>query len=143
MHFNEPKVSLYWDSKTHLYKSVVSYICSHVTGGLCGERHNKARESARDTEEVRKRENWRSGPLSKASAPLSFSWHRENIMQPLESIESMWFIAQFETAKLLNCIRSAKIHSMTVEEIWKIKCHLSTVENFYLLACTARNMLHS
>lgn len=64
-------------------------------------------------------------------------------MQPLESIESLWFIAQFETAKLLNCIRSAKIHSRTVEEIWKIKCHLSTVENFYLSACAAANMLHT
>lgn len=35
---------------------LLQYIRSHVTGGLCGERHNKARERARDTEEVRKKE---------------------------------------------------------------------------------------
>lgn len=28
-------------------------------------------------------------------SPLSFSWHRENIMQWLVSSESVWFIAQF------------------------------------------------
>lgn len=91
-------------------------------------------------ESVRKKEG---NPVSKAIAPLSSSWHRENIMQPLAPIESVWFIAQFETAKLLNCIRSAKIHSRTTEEIWKIKCHLGTVENFYLYSHDTPNMPHS
>lgn len=108
----------------------------------------RERETERMRKEMREREGeserWEvRGPLSKDSAPLSFSWHRENIMQRLAPIESAWFIAQFETAKLLNCIRSAKIHSRTTEEIWKIKCHLGTVENFYLCARAPRNMLHS
>lgn len=93
-----------------------------------------------ESESGRKKEG---NPVSKAVAPLSFSWHRENIMQPLAPIESAWFIAQFETAKLLNCIRSAKIHSRTTEEIWKIKCHLGTVENFYLYSRDTPNMPHS
>lgn len=60
-------------------------------------------------------------------------WHRENIVHWLAPIEStLWFIAQFQTAKQLNCTRSAKIHPRNTQEMWKIKCHRGTVENFHL-----------
>lgn len=60
-------------------------------------------------------------------------WHRENIVHWLTPIEStLWFIAQFQTAKQLNCTRSAKIHPRNMQEMWKIKCHRGTVENFHL-----------
>lgn len=60
-------------------------------------------------------------------------WHRENIVHWLTPIEStLWFIAQFQTARQLNCTRSAKIHPRNTQEMWKIKCHRGTVENFHL-----------
>lgn len=68
------------------------------------------------------------------SFPLAFPvWHRENIVHWLAPIESTsWFIAQFQTAKQLNCTRSAKIHPRNTQEMWKIKCHRGTAENFHL-----------
>lgn len=80
------------------------------------------------------------------SLSLSFSfWHRENIVNLLTPIEStLWFIAQFQTAKQLNCTRSAKIHPRNTQEMWKIKCHRGTVENFHFSSsriCSLHSLL--
>lgn len=78
------------------------------------------------------------------SLALSF-WHRENIVNWRTPIEStLWFIAQFQTAKQLNCTRSAKIHPRNTQEMWKIKCHRGTVENFHLSSsriCSLHSLL--
>lgn len=81
--------------------------------------------------------NLKPQQLSLFSLCISLSrfpfWHRENIVHWLTPIEStLWFIAQFQTAKQLNCTRSAKIHPRNTQEMWKIKCHRGTVENFHL-----------
>lgn len=72
-------------------------------------------------------------------------WRRENIVNWLTPIEStLWFIAQFQTAKQLNCTRSAKIHPRNTQEMWKIKCHRGTVENFHLSSsriCSLHSLL--
>lgn len=63
-------------------------------------------------------------PSLSSHSPLLPFWHRENIVHWVTPIESaLWFIAQFQTARRLNCTRSAKIHPRKAQEMWKIKCH--------------------